>query len=185
MPLARRRSAPLAGLVALMLAAPVFAADPAAAPTREHFAPRGMERSYHDYHYSPVVKVGDMVIVSGIPAGPGKTYEEQIRGLFERLQAHLATAGATMADVVELTSFHANATDSASFGAEFARFAPIHAEYFPDHYPAWTAVGTTALLQPGAPVELRAVAIIGSGARPRAEIPAPVPHPAAAPAGEG
>ena len=84
MPLARRRSTPYAVLAALWLATPVLAAEPAATPTREHFAPRGMERSYHDYHYSPVVKVGDMVIVSGIPAGPGKTYEEQIRGLFER-----------------------------------------------------------------------------------------------------
>lgn len=166
--------------------APTLAADTtgasaasgaASTPSREHFAPRGMEASYHDYHYSPVVKIGDMVIVSGIPAGPGKTYEEQIRGLFERLEAHLATAGATMADVVELTSFHANATDSASFGAEFARFAPIHAEYFPDHYPAWSAVGTTALLQPGAPVELRAVAIIGSGRNPRADIARPAPRP--------
>jgi enamine deaminase RidA (YjgF/YER057c/UK114 family) len=175
MPLRRLRPAVLA---ALALAMPAFAAETPDAPTREHFAPRGMERSYHDYHYTPVVKVGDMVIVSGIPAGPGETYEAQIRGLFERLKAHLETAGATMADVVELTSFHANATDSERFGAEFARFAPIHAEYFPDHYPAWTAVGTTALLQPGAPVELRAVAVIGSGKRPRADIPAPAPRPA-------
>lgn len=158
-------------------------ASEAAAPTREHFAPRGMERSYHDYHYTPVVKVGDMVIVSGIPAsGPGQTYEEKVRWMFERLEEHLATAGATMADVVELTSFHATATDSESFGAEFARFAPIHAEFFPSHYPAWSAVGTTALLQPGAPVELRAVAVIGSGKAPRADIPKPQPRPQPAPA---
>ena len=178
-------------LLALPAAAPAARADDAsaapaadvAAPTREHFAPRGMERSYHDYHYTPVVKVGDMVIVSGIPAGgPGQTYEEKVRWMFERLEEHLATAGATLADVVELTSFHATATDSESFGAEFARFAPIHADYFPSHYPAWSAVGTTALLQPGAPVELRAVAIIGSGKAPRADIPRPQPRPAPPPA---
>ncbi|MFD0739630.1 Rid family hydrolase [Lysobacter koreensis] len=157
-----------------LLCAFAAAAQPSPSPpTREHFAPRGMERSYHDYHYTPVVRVGDMVIVSGIPAGRGDTYEAKVRGMFEALRAHLATAGATLADVVELTSFHAGATDNATFGAEFARFAPIHHEFFPDHYPAWSAVGTTALLQPGAPVELRAVAVIGSGRRPKADIAKP------------
>ena len=43
---------------------------------------------------------------------------------------------------------------------------------------AWTAVGTTALLQPGAVVELRAVAVIGSGRNPRADIAPPRPPPA-------
>ncbi|GHA88025.1 Rid family hydrolase [Cognatilysobacter bugurensis] len=152
-----------------------------APPTREHFAPRGMEPSYHDWHYSPVVKVGDTVTVSGIPAGRGKTYEEKVRNMFEALKAHLATAGATLADVVELTTFHAAPRSSEKFQKEFERFAPIHHEYFPDHYPAWSAVGTTALLQPGAPVEMRAVAVIGSGARPHADIAKPAPRPAQKP----
>jgi len=147
--------------------------DAGDAPSREHYAPKGMEGAYHDWHYTPVVRVGDRVIVSGIPAGRGDTYESKIRNMFEALKAHLATAGAQMSDVVELTSFHVGATDTESFQAEFARFAPIHHEYFPSHYPAWSAVGTTALLAPGAPVELRAVAIIGSGSSPRADIPAP------------
>lgn len=169
---------PTAFALALLLAAPAaFAAEPPV-PTREHFAPPGMEGSYHRWHYSPVVKVGDRVIVSGIPAGGPGTYEEKVRRMFQALERHLAEAGATLADVVELTSFHAGATDSDTFNAEFARFAPVHHEFFPDHYPAWSAVGTTALLQKDAPVELRAVAIIGSGKAPRADIPPPAPRPA-------
>ena len=79
---------------------PAFAAE----PTREHFAPRGLEASYHDWHYTPVIKVGSQVIVSGIPAaGPG-SYEDQVRGMFESLRRHLESAGASLADVVELTS---------------------------------------------------------------------------------
>ncbi|KFL36039.1 Rid family hydrolase [Arenimonas donghaensis] len=155
---------------------PVVSANEAAAPSREHFAPPGMEAAYHDWHYSPVVKVGELVIVSGIPAGHGDTYEEKVRNMFKALEAHLEAAGASLGDVVELTSFHASASDSAAFNAEFARFAPIHKEFFPDHYPAWSAVGTTALLQHGAPVELRALAVIGSGQAPRADIPAPKPR---------
>jgi enamine deaminase RidA (YjgF/YER057c/UK114 family) len=165
---------------------PMRATDAAApaqrdAPSREHLAPPGWEGSYHRWHYSPVVKVRDMVIVSGIPAAQGADYEAKVRWMFEQLRAHLASAGATLADVVELTSFHATPKSAAEFEAEFARFAPIHHEYFPQHYPAWSAVGTTALLAEGAPVELRAVAIIGSGRAPRARI-APPPAADAKPA---
>ncbi|HEX4853981.1 Rid family hydrolase [Arenimonas sp.] len=165
-------------LSALLLAALPAAANEtaSAAPSREHFAPPGMEASYHVMHYTPVVKAGDLVIVSGIPAGHGDTYEDKVRNMFRALERHLATSGATLGDVVELTSFHVGATDAEAFNAEFARFAPIHEEFFPDHYPAWTAVGTTALLQPGAPVELRAMAVIGSGKSPRAAIPPPAPR---------
>lgn len=159
-------------LCLLVSAGAAHAAEP---PTREHFAPRGMEASYHAWHYSPVVKVGDQVIVSGIPASRGATYEDKVRDMFRMLEAHLATAGATMADVVEITTFHAEPRDSAAFQAEFARFAPIHHEFFPAHYPAWSAVAVSALLQPGAPVEMRAVAVIGSGRRPAADIPQPKP----------
>jgi enamine deaminase RidA (YjgF/YER057c/UK114 family) len=142
-------------------------------PTREHLAPPGWEASYHNLHYSPVVKVGEQVIVSGIPASRGETYEAKVQWMFEQLQAHLEAAGATLADVVELTSYHVAPRDAAQFRDEFARFAPIHKAFFGDHYPAWTAVGTSALLAAEAPVELRAVAIIGSGARPRADIKRP------------
>ena len=160
--------------LALALALPsiAFAAD---SPTREHLAPAGWEGSYHEHHYTPVVKVGEMVIVSGIPAMRGDTYEAKVRWMFEQLKAHLQSAGATLADVVELTSFHAGPKDTAAFRAEFEKFAKIHREYFPDHYPAWTAVGTTALLADGAPVEMRVVAIIGSGKAPKADIPKPTP----------
>jgi len=165
-------------LFALPLLAGAVAAhaQPPAAPSREHFAPPGMEASYHRWHYSPVVKVGDTVTVSGIPAGIGETYEEKVRHMFEALKAHLASAGATMADVVEITTFHTGPRDSAGFQAEFERFAPIHHEFFPTHYPAWSAVGVSALLQEGAPVEMRAVAVIGSGRQPRADIPQPAPR---------
>lgn len=147
------------------------------APTREHFAPTGYESAYHDWHYTPVLKVGQQVIVSGIPAAGAGSYEDKVRRMFVELRTQLELAGASLADVVELTSFHAQPTDSKSFIEEFKRFAPIHHEFFRSHYPAWSAVGTTALLAPGAVVELRAVAMIGSGSAPKADIPLPKPRP--------
>jgi enamine deaminase RidA (YjgF/YER057c/UK114 family) len=153
----------------VMLASAAHAAGPA---TREHFAPVGWEDSYHGLHYTPVLKVGDRVIVSGIPAIEGDTDEAKIRWAFAQLKAHLETAGATLEDVVELTSFHV-ARDHAEFRARVEPVLKVHREVFKDHYPAWTAVGTTALFSKDAPMEIRAEAVIGSGRRPQAAIPPP------------
>ena len=146
-----------------------FAAD---TPTREHLAPAGWEDSYHGLHYTPVLKVGDRVIVSGIPALQGETDEDKIRWMFAQLKLHLEQAGATLEDVVELTSFHV-AGDHADFRRKIEPMLKVHREMFRDHYPAWTAVGTTALFSANAPVELRAEAIIGSGKVPKANIAKP------------
>ena len=141
-------------------------------PTREHLAPKGWEGSYHEIHYTPVLKIGDRVIVSGIPADRGESEEEKIRWAFEQLKLHLETAGATLDDVVELNSFHV-ARDHAEFRARIEPVLKVHREFFKDHYPAWTAVGTTALFSDGAPMEIRAEAIIGSGKAAKVAIPKP------------
>ena len=131
------------------------------------YVPKGWEGAYK-FGYAPVLRVGDTVIVSGIPAsGPGTSYEEKVRWMYERAGELLEEAGATFADVVELTTFHAQPSDSDGFRAEFERYMPIHREFFGDHRPAWTAVGTTALLSPAAPVEMRAVAVVASGGKQR------------------
>lgn len=159
-------------LTACLLAAVVnfaFAAEPA---SREHLAPAGWEGSYHELHYSPVVKIGDRVIVSGIPAGQGDTDEAKIRWMFGQLKLHLEAAGARMEDVVEMTSFHV-ANGHEDFRKRMEPVLKVHREFFKDHYPAWTAVGTTALFSADAPMELRAEAIIGSGQRAKAEIAKP------------
>ena len=143
-------------------------------PSREHLAPAGWEGSYNGLHYSPVVKIGDRVIVSGIPAIDGDSEEAKVRWTFQQLRLHLEKAGATMEDVVELTSFHV-ARDHKEFRTRMEPVLRVHREFFKDHYPAWTAVGTSALFSADAPMELRAVAIIGSGRAPRADIPPPAP----------
>lgn len=158
-------------LLTLLLACLFPLAAGAQAPTRHHYAPPGWEQAYHTYKYSPVVKVGDTVFVSGIPAAKGDTNEAKVRWMFEELKRHLAEAGATTADVVEVISFHV-VRDSASFGTDMDTVSRISAEYF-SHPPAWTAVATPALLAEGAPLELRALAIIGSGRRPQADIAQP------------
>ena len=94
--------------------------------------------------------------------------------MFAQLKLHLEQAGATLEDVVELTSFHV-ASDHADFRRRIEPMLKVHREVFRDHYPAWTAVGTTALFSADAPVELRAEAIIGSGRAAQAKIVASKP----------
>lgn len=170
-------------LLAASCAAPCLASE---APTREHLAPEGYERAYHEVHYTPVVKIGHRVIVSGIPAAFGQDEEDRVRWAFRELQRHLELAGATLADVVELQSFHL-ASGHQELSKRMETVLKVHAEFFPSHYPAWTAVGTTALLSGKAPMELRAEAVIGSGRAPHAAIPPPpprsLPGPASAPVG--
>ena len=130
--------------------------------SRTIYVPAGWEGAY-DFGYAPVLRVGDTVIVSGVPAAGDGTYEEKVRRMYERIRELLASAGATIDDVVELTTLHVEAKDTAAFRAEFERYMPIHREFFGEHRPAWTAVGTSALLSPTAVVETKVLAIVGSG----------------------
>jgi enamine deaminase RidA (YjgF/YER057c/UK114 family) len=43
-------------------------------------------------------------------------------------------------------------------------FMRVKSEFIPDKYPAWTAIGVTELVLPQLLVEVRATAVIGSGA---------------------
>jgi len=124
--------------------------------------PPGTERLYERSHFSQGVRVGDTIWVSGqvgidehMQAGAGM--EAQARLAFENLKAVLSAAGATLADVVELTTFHID------LRGEMRDFARVKDAYFPADYPAWTAVGVTQLALEPLRIEIRAVAVAGSG----------------------
>jgi enamine deaminase RidA (YjgF/YER057c/UK114 family) len=126
---------------------------------REAIIPKGMEVVYDQIHYAPAVRVGRTVYVSGqigrdeqmrIVEGS----EPQIVQTFENLRHVLEAAGASLADVVDLTSFH---TDM----RELKLFMQIKDRYFVRDFPAWTAVGAASLGgSPGLVVEIKAVAVI-------------------------
>lgn len=121
-------------------------------------------QAFHDiYHFSPATRVGDTIWVSGqvgidAEMKPGVGMQAQARIAFESLKAVLEAAGATLSDVVELTTFH---TD---LRGELQAFAAVKDEYFPNRYPSWTAVGVTQLALPELCIEVRAVAVAGCGA---------------------
>ena len=130
--------------------------------TRRQIVPPAMQAMYDAYHFAPATRVGDIIWVSGqvgldASMRPGKGMEAQARLAFENLKAVLEAAGASLADVVELTTFH---TD---LRGEMAAFTQVKDGFFPDRYPSWTAVGVTQLAMPEFLVEVRAVAVAGSG----------------------
>ncbi len=106
----------------------------------------------------PATRVGDMIFCSGalgvdadfklVEGGVGA----QTRQAIANLQAVLAEAGATLADVAKTTVW---LTDLANF----AEFNAAYAEAFGDDVPARSTV-TSALALPGALVEIEAVAAI-------------------------
>jgi enamine deaminase RidA (YjgF/YER057c/UK114 family) len=131
---------------------------------RKLINPGSTKAMYDNFHFSQATRVGDMVWVSGqvgIDANmrPGKGLSEQARLAFAGVKTVLEAAGASLGDVVELTTFHIDLQGgSREFGA-------VKNEFFPSNYPSWTAVGVTQLAIPGLLVEIRAVAVAGSALR--------------------
>ena len=95
-----------------------------------------------------VVRCGDLVFVGGVAGGSDD--------LFPRLAEALARENATLADVVELTTFHADVREmDAVFEAGARALSPP--------YPAWTPVGMVGPASDGAPAVARAIAHTGDG----------------------
>ena len=110
--------------------------------------------------YSPFVRAGDFVIVSGqtgsvdgalVPGGLGAECDQ----VLANLASTLAAAGCTMADVVKTTVF---LTDMADFAAMNARYA----DAFGHTRPARSTIAVAALPL-GAVVEIEAWAYAPAG----------------------
>jgi enamine deaminase RidA (YjgF/YER057c/UK114 family) len=93
--------------------------------------------------------------------------EAQIRQTFTNVAETLAAAGFDWSDVVEVTTYHVGLREQAAVVLRIA------AEFLPEPYPAWTAVGVTELWDPEAVIEMSCVAVVqvnpesrDNGARP-------------------
>jgi enamine deaminase RidA (YjgF/YER057c/UK114 family) len=126
--------------------------------------PGATQLLYDNYHFPQATRVGDMIWVSGQVGiddnmHPGHGHAEQARLAFSNLKTVLEAAGATLADVVELMTFHIDLRGAST------EFGGVKDEFFPSNYPSWSAVGVTQLAMPELLVEIRAVAVAGSGKR--------------------
>ena len=114
--------------------------------------------------FSRAVRVGNRVVVSGtapIPALPGGRCPEgagaQARRCFEIIEAALAEAGSSLADVVRTRMYVTSAEHADAVGA-------VHGELFGDVRPAATMVVVAGLLDPAWKVEIEAEAVVSAGA---------------------
>jgi reactive intermediate/imine deaminase len=89
--------------------------------------------------FAKAVRAGDLVFVSGQMATDASgqliagNIEAQARQIFRNIEAILAEAGCTMADVVKCTCWIDDPRD-------FTRFNAVFAEVFPDQPPARSTV---------------------------------------------
>ena len=131
---------------------------------REAIIPASMQAVYDKIGYAPAVKVGNTVYVSGQIGRDADLKmvadsEAQIVQAFENLKLVLETAGASLADVVDLTTWH---TDM----RHLPLFMQVRDRYLTTHpLPAWTAVGAHMLGgAPGYIIEIKAVAVLPDAA---------------------
>ena len=121
--------------------------------------PPALARGSEKYRFSPGVAAAGLLFVSGQVGrdADGHVIEdptEQYVAAFECIGSVLAEAGAGFADVVDMTSFHTSFDGFELFTAVRERYlvGPV--------FPAWTAVGVTALAVPGILAEVRCTAVL-------------------------
>jgi 2-aminomuconate deaminase len=123
-------------------------------------------------------RAGDFIFVSGTSARraddsiagaaldasgrPVLDIRMQTRAVLENIRDILAAAGATLADVAEVSSYLVTMSD-------FAGYNEVYSEFFGQDGPARTTVAVAALPHPQLLIEIKAVAYVpaaGSGRHP-------------------
>jgi len=117
-------------------------------------------------------RVGNMVFVGGQVAiddrgqviAPGDI-ETQTRECYQNIERVLQRAGATLQDVVKITSFLVwpGEPGGPAFDEFWVRMATVRASFFPGDGPCGTGVIVKALVYPGLVVEVEAIAVIPEG----------------------
>jgi len=118
-------------------------------------------------------RAGDFIFVSGVsarraddsiagaearPGGPPRLdIRSQTRAVLENIRDILAAAGASLADVVEVSTFLVNMAD-------FNGYNEVYSEFFGFEGPARTTVAVSALPHPQLLIEIKAVAYRPGGA---------------------
>jgi enamine deaminase RidA (YjgF/YER057c/UK114 family) len=127
----------------------------------EPIIPASLKKTYDTLHFAPAVRSGDTLYLSGVIAalkkgqdGTNEEYAEAANRAFEQIDLVLKEAGASMADIVSITSFHVD------FRKHIGPLAAVKDKWIPEPYPAWTVIGTTELFDPMGFVEIQVTAKI-------------------------
>jgi len=114
------------------------------------------------YGYADAVVSNGIVYLSGVPVylAPGETdMDKAFTRAFDALGKTLARAGVSFGDVVEVRSVHTDVN------GQIDAMVKVKNRYMTGKPPAWTAVGTNGLLQPGGIAEITLVAHVPEKAK--------------------
>lgn len=133
--------------------------DRSSQPRHQVICPEHRRNVAHEAAMSPAILSRGHVFVTGMTgSGPDGTFdpkpEGQIRDAFAKIEEVLEAAGLTLADVVEMTSYHVD------IRTHFDAFDRVRQALLRPPWPAWTAVGVAELRRPGALVEIRVIAAV-------------------------
>jgi enamine deaminase RidA (YjgF/YER057c/UK114 family) len=136
----------------LLVAAPLYSKEPKTVIMPESAEGLAFQNAVG---FSDAVIVGDTIYLSGVVAAPNEG-EADLKPAFERAFARIAAtlkrAGADWDDVVDMTTFHTNLQE------QLVDFVPVKNKYIDAPFPAWTAIGITALYEKTAVTEIKIVA---------------------------
>lgn len=151
---------------------------------RRTIIPPALKGVYEQWHFAPAVVSKGMIYCSGIIGtsvdgeAPGSAAlqgaqattgtaeaplsalqavrdpEAQFATAFEALAAILGEADASLADLVEITTYHVDIT------RHMEAFTRVRDRYLQEPWPAWTAIGVAELVVPGGLLEIRAIAAL-------------------------
>ncbi|MFN4165609.1 MAG: RidA family protein [Ferrovibrio sp.] len=125
---------------------------------RDAVFPANRHALYDLHQYSPAIRSGDLLFVSGQvgsrdDGSPEPDFARQVKLAFANLRDVLQAAGCSFDDVVDVTSFH---TDPEK---QFETVMAVRAQEIGDApWPTWTAVGVTWLA--GFDFEIKVIARI-------------------------
>ena len=113
-------------------------------------------------HFSQGVKAGGFLFCSGMLGVTAEgvlpdDLETEFRTAFRNIEALLAEAGLTFADVVDIMTLH---VDDPKYSDEETNglFMKVHDEFMQAPWSTWTGIGITKTAFPGAHVEIRVIA---------------------------
>lgn len=117
---------------------------------------------YDAYGYSPAVRAGGLLFIAGevgfaVDGSIPPSAAEQTELALQRTAEILRLNGLTMADLVDVTSYHVD------MAANINEFLPVKAKYTERPFPAWSIIGVEALALPELKIEIKSVAAFPEG----------------------
>lgn len=130
------------------------------ATAQERIVPEVWSETYNSFHYAPAVRAGDMLYLSGVVASllgdEQASNPDDLTAAFDRafqsIEVVLKEAGASFADVVEMTTYHTELIP------QIQTFTLSKDKWIKEPYPAWTAIDVDRLFPDRGLVEIKVIA---------------------------